>query len=55
MKNQKKIKEAPTIEKKHRHKWVQDYCDCPFCVADHAHCSDCGDMKNLLTNKINDF
>lgn len=39
---------------KHRHKWIKDYCDCPMCIAEHASCA-CGDMKNLLTGKINDF
>lgn len=41
-------------QKKHRHKWENDYCGCPFCVAAHATC-ECGAMKNLETGKVDDF
>ena len=34
-------------EKKHRHKWRTEYCDCPHCgEGEHIICEDCGEEKN---------
>ncbi len=37
-------------EKKHRHKWTYDYCDCPFCIREHESC-ECGEIRNANTRK----
>lgn len=54
MNSKKGEKKKKVVAKKHRHKWVYDYCDCPFCIAEHSTC-ECGEMKNESTGKINDF
>ena len=38
----KKLKKEVEKVKKHRHKWTNDWCDCPFCGG-HKSC-DCGEV-----------
>lgn len=41
----KKEKVKKTKVKKHRHKWEEDYSDCPFCGGGAFLQCECGDTK----------
>lgn len=41
------------VRKKHRHKWQQDYIDCPFCGGRETFsCCDCGEVRDKESKLI---